>query len=168
MKLKPAAACLPGIKMEKYPRGQTLISRDLKTWLLGSTSVPSEEHVSIQARVSIQAEVIPCHFHSWLSRACSLSSHQGDFLKQELMISLTCWNSCNGCIYYRTKTQVSSHGPCLTSSPTNLSLAPPATLAFLPLLKHHQLIPASAHAVYLDWISASASSPKEHLPDLSG
>ena len=157
------AACLPGIKMEKYLRGQTLISRDLKTWLLGSTSVPSEEH-----GVSIQAGVIPCHFHSRLPRACSLSSHQGDSLKQELMISLTCLNSCNGCIYYRTKTQVSSHGPCLTSSPTNLSPTPPASLAFLPLLKHNQLIPASAHAVYLDWISASASSPKEHLPDLSG
>ena len=51
MKLKSAAACLPGIKMEKYPRVQTFISRDLKTCLLGSTSVPNEEHVSIRAGV---------------------------------------------------------------------------------------------------------------------
>lgn len=53
MKLTSASVCLPGTMMENYPRGQILISRDLINCVLGSTTVPCEEHSSTRVEVKM-------------------------------------------------------------------------------------------------------------------
>lgn len=80
MKLKPAAVYLSGTKVEKYPRGQILISYFSGQFsLLCSTMASYEGHSNVRARVR---EVLTSsfHFHSFLQRMLSPSGHQGHLL----------------------------------------------------------------------------------------
>lgn len=137
--LKSTAVCLSGAKMVKCPRGQILISWDLKTLSSGFHYSALGGTPQNQSGFLL---ILP--FHSFLPRVCCLSTHQGHQLKYELIMSFPSLNSSNGYIYNGTKPKFLRKAlySSLISSCTTLFPTPPAPPACLPSLKHCILISA--------------------------